>query len=508
MTKKTAILLLFILAKFMLQYFAIGPEYELHRDEFLHLDQANHLAWGYLSIPPFTSWISLIIIYLGNTPFWIRFFPALFGALTIVVVWKTIEELKGTLFALILGAACVLFSVLLRLNILFHPNSFDVLSWTLFYYIVIVFVNTKKPKWFFTGAFVFAAGFLNKYNIIFLLIGLIPSLLLSGQRRIFALKDFYFALLLGILLIFPNLWWQYSHDFPVFHHLKELTATQLVNVNRLNFLKEQILFFAGSFIVILASFYALLFYPPYSKYRFFFWALCFTLTVFTYLRGKSYYAIGLYPVFIAFGAVFIDNIIETGWKKYLQPIMLLIPFLVFIPVSGILFPNKSPEYIVNHPYRYRALGLLRWEDGKDHLLPQDFADMLGWKELARKVDRVYSNLSDKEKTFILCDNYGEAGAINYYTSNKNIKALSFNADYVNWFIPDQKIINFIRIKSIGSMNDELSKTGPFFEKAFKADSITNYYSREYRTSIFVFINPKIDVAKRLFEEFERAKNVR
>ncbi|KKX47100.1 hypothetical protein L950_0228290 [Sphingobacterium sp. IITKGP-BTPF85] len=28
--------------------------------------------------------------------------------------------------------------------------------------------------------------------------------------------------------------------------------------------------------------------------------------------------------------------------------------------------------------------MLTWEDGKEHQLPQDFADMLGWKELAKK----------------------------------------------------------------------------------------------------------------------------
>ena len=137
MTRKTIILFLFIISKFLLQYFLVSQEYELHRDEFLHLDQAHHLAQGYVSLPPVTSWISGIILLLGNTLFWIRFFPALFGTLTIVVVWKAIESLKGNLFALILGAGCVLFSALLRLNLLYHPNSLDALCWTTFCFILI-----------------------------------------------------------------------------------------------------------------------------------------------------------------------------------------------------------------------------------------------------------------------------------------------------------------------------------------------------------------------------------
>src|SRR4249920_1469408 len=66
-----------------------------------------------------------------HTLFWVKFFPATYGALTIYIVWKAIEELNGNLFALILGSTCVLFSALLRLNTLYQPNSFDVLSWTI-----------------------------------------------------------------------------------------------------------------------------------------------------------------------------------------------------------------------------------------------------------------------------------------------------------------------------------------------------------------------------------------
>ncbi|WP_346069745.1 hypothetical protein [Sphingobacterium siyangense] len=53
--KHRLILIGLILLKFIIQYQLISPIYELQRDEFLHLDQANHLAWGYLSVPPLTS---------------------------------------------------------------------------------------------------------------------------------------------------------------------------------------------------------------------------------------------------------------------------------------------------------------------------------------------------------------------------------------------------------------------------------------------------------------------
>lgn len=70
------------------------------------------------------------------------------------------------------------------------------------------------------------------------------------------------------------------------------------------------------------------------------------------------------------------------------------------------------------------MGMLRWEDGKDHQLPQDFADMLGWKELARKTDSLYALLPNQKETIILCDNYGQAGAINFYSKKESKPFLS------------------------------------------------------------------------------------
>ena len=231
LTRKNLLLLGFICLKVALQYFLINPEYQLHRDEYLHLDQAHHLAWGYLSVPPVTSWVSYLIFLLGNGVFWVHFFPALFGALTLLVVWKTIETLGGNLYALVLGAVTILFSVLLRLNLLHQPNSLDVLLWTTLYFTLVKYIKSENPKWLYWAAVSFALGFLNKYNIAFLVVGLLPALLLSPQRRVFANKHLYFSLALALLLISPNLIWQYTHDFPVVTHMNELARTQLVNLS-------------------------------------------------------------------------------------------------------------------------------------------------------------------------------------------------------------------------------------------------------------------------------------
>ncbi|MFZ4861151.1 glycosyltransferase family 39 protein [Sphingobacterium sp. Mn56C] len=502
--KKTTILLFLILLKFVLHYFLIAADYELHRDEFLHLDQANHLDWGFTSVPPFTSWVSLLIKILGNGIFWIKFFPALFGALTILLVWKTIDTLKGGTFACLFGSCCLIFSSLLGINVLYQPNSFDVLCWTAFYYCSINYINRNRSKYLYFMAFVFALGFLNKYSIVFLLLGFIPALLLSKERKVFGNKHLYYAAALAFILILPNLIWQYQQHFPVFTHMQQLAATQLVHVNRGNFIAAQFLFFPGTFPVVLIAFWALLYDSRFQKYRVFLYSFSITLGIFLFFKAKSYYAFGLYPIYIAFGAVYLGR-----WIKKPAPVLktALVSWVIisFIPQYRLAFPKHSPAYIVQHPEKYRKHDLLTWEDGKQYPLPQDFADMLGWKELARKVDSIYLGMPYPKNTLILCDSYGQAGAINYY-STLGLQAVSFEADYINWFNLRPTYRNLIRVKYAWEREAEMAGTGPIFEHAALADSITTAYARENGTLIFSFTGAKINITDRIKQEIETKKN--
>lgn len=506
MNRNILILFGFIIIKFVIQYNLISPEYELHRDEYLYLDQANHLDWGYLSVPPLISWISYLISLLGNNIFLVKFFPALFGALTIVVVWKTVEELKGNLFALILSATSVSCSAIFRINILYQPNSLDILLWTFFYFIVVKYINTGNYKWLYFASIAFALGFLNKYNIVFLLIGLLPALLLTKQRKVFKNKHFYYSLALSIILILPNFIWQYYKNFPVFHHLNELAKTQLENVNRVDFFKEQFLFFFGSIFVIVASLLSFFIYEPFKKFQLFFWAFLFTILVFVYFKAKGYYAIGLYPILLAFGAVYLEYLLNRSKKIYLRPIVVIIPIFLFIPLLKIIFPNISPLKIQQQLQLYKEFGLLRWEDGKEHKIPQDFADMLGWKEMANKVDKAFNSIPDKNNTLILCDNYGQAGAINFYSNIKTIQAVSFNADYINWFQLNNKISNVILVKEVTETDKNREKEEALFETVELFSEIQNEFSREKGTRIYILKNAKTDINKLIKKEIDKRKN--
>ena len=504
MKKTILVFIAFFLLKLVFQQLLIHPAYDLQRDEYLHLDQGKHLAWGYISVPPVTSWISWLIHLLGSGEFWVKFFPVLFGTLTIVVVWKIIEELNGNLFARVIGSLALLFSVLLRINLLYQPNSLDIFFWTLTYFTIIKYINTSNARWLYAAAIAIGFGFLSKYNIAFLVIGLLIGLLLN-QRKIFKERSLYLAALIVFIIIFPNILWQIKNDFPTLHQLNELSSSQLVNVKRIDFVKEQVLYFINSIFIIIIALAGFLFFAPFKKYRFVLWSYIIVISLYLFLKAKSYYAIGLYPVLIAFGSVYLERLAAEGWKKYLKPASIILLLLLFIPMFFLAFPVKSPEEIKKNNEVYRKFGLLRWEDGKDHDLPQDFADMIGWSELARKVDSVYDMIPQKENTWVFCDNYGEAGAINYYSKFKNINAVSLSADYINWIEFKNEIKNVILVKDPHDDDPARVKERPLAESITLAWKNGNPYSREKGSAIYLIQGVKAKVDSIITREIEQHK---
>ncbi|MCZ4224982.1 ArnT family glycosyltransferase [Pedobacter rhodius] len=500
---ETCSLLAFILLKFILSYVLVNSVYELHRDEFLHLDQANHLAAGFTSIPPLTALCSLIIKFLGNGIFWVKFFPALFGAGTMVFAWLIVDKLKGSFYAKCLVAVAFICSVYIRLNILYQPNSFDVLAWTAMFYYLISYFENNKPNYLYQFAVWTALGFLNKYNVLFLIMGLLPAILLTPKRNVFTSKHLYFAIVLTLLIIAPNVIWQIKHNFPVISHMKELAETQLVNVKRADFFKEQILFFINDIFLLLAALAGFAVYKPFRKYLWVILTFIFTLLIFSYFKAKSYYALGLYPVLLAFGSVYISQVM--GKRILLSSLLMVFIIGSFAYIVPIMMPVYTPEGIIANHKMYERVGALRWEDGKNHDLPQDYADMQGWKELAAIVDAAYAKVKDKSALIVRADNYGQAGAINYYSKYKNINAVAYNADYLYWFKMEKPIKDLILIESSGDEDPQRKKEQPLFEKITKIGTLKNPYAREKGATVFLLEGAKIDVNRIIKSEIEEEK---
>lgn len=494
------ILFLLILIKFSLQFLLVNPVYELHRDEFLHLDQANHLAFGFISVPPFTSIISKLIFLLGGNLFWVRFFPALFGALTIIFTWLIVESLCGKLPAKLLAGCAMLFSVMVRINILFQPNSFDILIWTVIFYLQIRFLQSGKEHWLYYLAVIAALGLYNKYNLIFLLTGLFLGIVVL-RRNLLLQPALWKAALVALILLLPNIIWQAAHHFPVVKHMQALKETQLDHNSVQGFLKGQMLFFMGSIPLIIVSLIAFISFKTFKTYRLIGIAFICTLAIFALLRAKDYYAIGLYPVMLAFGSVYLGEILSGKLKWFIVSLLIGLNLGLFIFTAKLVYPLMSPAQISENKSDFERIGLLRWEDGKNHDLPQDFADMIGWKEMAAKALKAYQMIPDNKKTetLIFCDNYGQTGAINYYNRKKMPEAFSFNTDYIYWLPKMKQIKNVV---FVGDKPDE--KILEMFSEIKLIGKVENEYAREKGTSIYLFLGANPDFT----ENFYKLANLR
>lgn len=494
------ILFLLVGVKMVLQMLVVNPVYELHRDEFLHLDQANHLAAGFISVPPLMSWVSFLIKILGGDVFWVRFFPALFGALTLVVIWLMVEQLKGGILSKILVSSIFIFSVFVRINILYQPNSSDILAWTCVFYFLIRFIDEDRPVWLFLMMISLVLGFYNKYNIVFLLTAIFIAFLATDLRKVFITKYFYLILTVGFILLLPNILWQYNHQFPVIDHMRVLKETQLNNVSRLGFLKEQFLLMSMAMPLILAACIGFFNYGPFRKYRVIALTFIIAMAIFALLRAKNYYALGLYPVLFTFGAVLLEK--KLPKFKVVAPVYILLNILFFIGVAKFMFPVLSPAEIAQNKQRFEDMGFLKWEDGKNHDLPQDFADMLGWKEMASKALIVYNTLPDsvKAETLVFCDNYGQTGALNFYNHGKMPEAYSFNTDYLFWIPKDMKIKNILLVGK--APNENIQK---LFEHFTKVGVVENPDARERGTSLFLLSGAKNEFSAIFNAEMNRRK---
>src|SRR6478735_903865 len=236
----TIIVILAVL-KFALPFFLQNPVYQLHRDEYLYYAQGQYLDFGFLENPPLIGLMGYISSLLGGTFFWIKFWPALIGAATLLVTARIAKALGGGLFAQIVAAIGILFSAYLRVHFLFQPNILDIFFWTLAAYYIIQYNNTQQDKYLYLLSLALALGWWGKYSVLFFIVAFIVALLLSPQRKVMLQKPFWMAVVLGTLLILPNVIWQYAHNWPLAHHMQELRSTQLQYLSNIDFIKEQLL---------------------------------------------------------------------------------------------------------------------------------------------------------------------------------------------------------------------------------------------------------------------------
>ncbi|WP_042481206.1 glycosyltransferase family 39 protein [Solitalea canadensis] len=489
--QRNAIILTFVVLKLLI-HLLTNHNYGFHRDEFLYLAEGDHLDWGYLEVPPFISILAFIVNnVLGSSIEAVRLFPTLFGAAIVALSGLMAREMGAKRFGEFLACFTVLFSlVFLRVSLLFQPVIIEVFFWTLFGYLLIRYINEGTTKWLIYLGIAFGLGMMNKYSSAFFIFSMGVAMLFTNERKLLINKYFWISALIAFLIFLPNLFWQYSYNFPVVHHMKELRETQLVNVKPINFFVDQLLMNITALPVVLLGFYALIF--TRSRYKLIGLTALFVILLLLITSGKSYYTIGVYPMVMAGGAVFIEKITSSKLAFWFRPALLVSVLLLLYPLLPITVPYLSLPKMIEYKNKMVSKGIdspFRWEDGNVHELPQDYADMFGWDEMAEKAAKVYHSLPPEEQkqTIIFCGNYGFAGALHHYRKQYNLPEIhSLNASFMLWMPPNPTFKTMIYIDFVRN-NDE--DAFHLFKSVKKMGEVTNPYAREKGTGVYLLQEP-------------------
>jgi hypothetical protein len=117
--------------KFILPFLLQHSTYQMHRDEFPYLEQGNHLAAGYMEVPPLLSILAKITHLFGSGFFWGKFWPSLFGAINLFIVCLTAAKMGGKVFAQLVSGLCIITGTYIRVHYLFQPGFLEIFFWSL-----------------------------------------------------------------------------------------------------------------------------------------------------------------------------------------------------------------------------------------------------------------------------------------------------------------------------------------------------------------------------------------
>ncbi len=422
----------------LLVHLLTNSRYGYFRDELYYLACGQHLAFGYVDQPPLSIWLLGLSRALFGAPLpGIRLLPAIAGAGIVVLTGMIAREFGGRGWAIALSCAAALAATfLLAVGNFFSMNAFEPLFWMGCIYLLVHIINGGSSKlWLWFGA-VAGLGLENKHSMAFFGFGILIALLLIPQLRDhFREKWIWLGGLIALVIALPNIIWETRHHWATYELLTNIAhSNKNVALSPLEFLKQQILLNNPATLPLWLGGLVWLFASPHGR-RYCALAIAYlvTLGVFLVLHGKVYYLAPAYPMLFAAGAVVAERLFRAHWQ-WIKPAFLGLILVCGAFLAPLALPILPPEKLLAYMQEFH-LELPRTETSHTAALPQLFADQFGWEEMVASVAHVYHHLrpEDAKRAGIFCQNYGEAGAIDFFGRKRGLPtALSGHQNYFIW----------------------------------------------------------------------------
>ncbi len=389
--------------------------YGYFRDELYYLACARHLDFGYVDHPPV---IALLVraqrALLGDSLPAIRLLPALAAGALVFLAGAMARELGGgTLAVVTAGVGVMLAPLFVGLFGILTVNAPDAVCWALATFLLVRLLRTGEARLWLPFGLVVGVGLETKHSMLFFVFGVAVGLLLTPSRRYLASPWLWLGAAAALVLFLPNLVWEVRHGWPTLEFMEHARRGKNLVRGPLAYVGEQILVFNPlAAPVWVAGLVFLLAAGAGRPYRALGWAYLAILALMIAAGGKSYYMAAIYAPLFASGGVVLERLPRVlGW---LAPAFLLATDLLMAPLAKPILP-------VDRLIAYQhALGQDAHAGADERFalgpLPQHFADMFGWPELAAEVARVAETLApaDRARACVFGSNYGESSAIEFF----------------------------------------------------------------------------------------------
>jgi 4-amino-4-deoxy-L-arabinose transferase-like glycosyltransferase len=382
----------------------LGSRFGFHRDELATLDDARHLAWGYVAYPPITPFFGrLSLILFGTSLSGFRFFANVAEAVAVVLTGLMARELGGRRGAQLVAAAAAI-PFCLAGGALMQYVSFDYLCWVLAAYFVVRLLQTEDQRWWLAIGASIGFGMLTKYTMGFFALGIVAGVLFTNTRRHLTSKWLWIGVGLSVLIFLPNLLWQAQHHFISLDFLKHIHERDVRIGRTRDFLPDQLKLTLLAAPLWIAGLYFYLISKQGQGFRMLGWMYIVPLLLFIVAKGRGYYLAAAYPMLYAAGSVWGEERLRSLskiWAACLQVLVRAALIADIVMVGAIVLPPAP----VNSPL---------WKFASER--NGDLFEELGWPELVQTVAQVRDTLPAKDRAHmgVLAGNYGEAGAINLY----------------------------------------------------------------------------------------------
>ena len=416
-------------------YLIRNPRYGFHGDELYFVACGNHLAWGYVDLPPLVPFLArLSRLLMGDSLLSIRFFPALAHAGLVFLTGSTSRALGGNRFAQVLAALSVLFAPVFLLPGNFLTTACEPM-WTVCAFLLILTLRDHRQKLWLTFGVAAGIGFLNKHSMAFWGVGLVLGLLFTARRE-FRSRWIYLGAGVALLIVLPNLVWEQQHHWVTLQALRQARDFNRLPFSFSNFWLTQVTLNGHASLPIwLAGVVFFLISRRGRRYMAIGIAFIAVIAFLTLENGKAYYLSAAFPVILAGGAVQLSDLLERFQSRWVRP-ALLAAFaawgFVWMPMA---LPILSPPNLVRYQKLLRYHGSQFEKSDLGAQIPTYFSNMIGWPEVVQAVAQAYKKIpaAQRSQTAILANNYAQAGAVDLLGAKYGLpKAISGHENYWFW----------------------------------------------------------------------------